>query len=133
MSKARTPEGRTLRELGERAPSLPSPDFDSYVTGTIRRLLDVPIAAFGVEDLRFMIGQDLGVRWLMPEALAIVTKDPPTEGDMGPGDLLIAVLRALHVRPTELARERSELLERLNDFDLPNEVREVLEEVRGVR
>lgn len=41
-----------------------------------------------------MIGQEIGLRWLIPLALAILEADPLAEGDFYPGDLLASVLRA---------------------------------------
>lgn len=52
-----------------------------------------PIAALTTEDLRLLIGQHIGVEVLLPYALALLSDDPLAEGDMYPGDLLVAVVR----------------------------------------
>jgi len=41
-----------------------------------------------------LIGQNIGLRWLIPLALERLIEDPLAEGDFFPGDLLCAVLRA---------------------------------------
>jgi hypothetical protein len=46
-----------------------------------------------VEDLRLLLGQQIGTEWLMPLALAHVTINPLAQGDFYPGDLLTGVLR----------------------------------------
>ncbi|MGW3917080.1 contact-dependent growth inhibition system immunity protein [Streptomyces sp. NPDC005070] len=45
-----------------------------------------------VEDLRLLIGQDLGLAYLLPLALEVLRDDPMAEGDTYEGDLLSAVL-----------------------------------------
>lgn len=49
---------------------------------------------FTVEDLRIMIGQNIGLKHLIPVALGHLERDPLSEGDFYPGDLLKAVLAA---------------------------------------
>ncbi len=41
-----------------------------------------------------MIGQGIGLRWLIPLALDVLDVDPHAGGDFFPGDLLSNVLRA---------------------------------------
>lgn len=52
------------------------------------------IDEFTVENLRLMIGQQLGLRYLIPLALERLKEDPWTAGDMYEGDLLAAVARS---------------------------------------
>lgn len=69
------------------------PTFDSYLVTTIHRLRRKPIGQFTTEDLRIMIGQAVGLSYLIPIALEKLTVDPLAQGDFYPGDLLLAVLR----------------------------------------
>jgi hypothetical protein len=65
-------------------------------TGLVRRchaLRRKPIDGFTVEDLRQMIQQQIGLRYLVPIALQRLREDPLAEGDFYPGDLLEAILR----------------------------------------
>jgi hypothetical protein len=51
------------------------------------------IATLTPDDLRLLIGQQIGVEILLRHALALLASDPLVEGDFYPGDLLVAVLR----------------------------------------
>jgi hypothetical protein len=82
-------EEATLNELEGTAPA---PAFDSYLVSTIHRLRSKPLGQFMVEDLRICIGQGVGLRWLLPRAVAVLQEAPLAEGDFYPGDLLMAVL-----------------------------------------
>jgi CDI immunity proteins len=66
---------------------------DTYVIRTCHNLRNKPIGQFTVEDLRIMIGQKIGLPFLVPLALRRLQDDPLVEGDFYPGDLLMAVLR----------------------------------------
>ncbi|WP_370950289.1 contact-dependent growth inhibition system immunity protein [Amycolatopsis sp. cg5] len=59
----------------------------------VHRLRQVPIAELTVEDLRLLIGQQIGLAVLVPVAIEVLQRDPLAEGDMFEGDLLRAVLR----------------------------------------
>jgi hypothetical protein len=82
---------KTLDELDP--PAWGKPSYDSALVTTCHRLRKKPIGEFSVEDLRIMIGQGIGLRWLIPVALRLLERDPLSEGDFYPGDLLVSVLR----------------------------------------
>jgi len=52
------------------------PEFQSYVVTNAHRLWRVPLRDFTVEDLRIMIGQQLGLRYLIPIALENLRANP---------------------------------------------------------
>ncbi|MEV6978627.1 contact-dependent growth inhibition system immunity protein [Kitasatospora sp. NPDC093806] len=52
-----------------------------------------PVPDLGVEELRLLIGQAVGLPHLLPRAVDLLCRDPLVEGDLHPGDLLSAVLR----------------------------------------
>lgn len=79
----------TLEELENEV--WPDPEFDSYLVTTCHRLRRKPIEDFTTEDLRIMIGQNLGLPFLLPKALIILEDNPFAEGDYYPGDLLVMV------------------------------------------
>jgi hypothetical protein len=84
--------GRTLDELeGVR---WGAPEFDSHLVTTCHRLRTKSVDEFTVEDLRIMIGQNIGLAHLLPRAVDMLEADPLAKGDFYPGDLLCAVLRA---------------------------------------
>ncbi|MBH1936928.1 hypothetical protein I5Q34_22100 [Streptomyces sp. AV19] len=51
-----------------------------------------PVGSLDPEDLRLLIGQDIGLPHLLPVAVGLLRADPLAEGDLYPGDLLSAVL-----------------------------------------
>ena len=69
------------------------PTYPSYLVTTCHRLRRVLLKDFTVEDLRIMIGQKIGLPYLVPLALDILHDDPMAQGDMFPGDLLTNVAR----------------------------------------
>jgi hypothetical protein len=70
------------------------PTYDSYLVTTVNRLRRVPLRQFTVEDLRIMIGQGIGLPFLVPLALEHLRNNPLVEGDYYPGDLLKSMLTA---------------------------------------
>ena len=82
---------RTLDDLD--LPAWGEPDHDSYLVTTCHRLRRKPIGEFSVEDLRIVIGQGIGLPWLVAIALEVLEQEPLAEGDFYPGDLLACVLR----------------------------------------
>ncbi|MEO0343893.1 MAG: contact-dependent growth inhibition system immunity protein [Pseudomonadota bacterium] len=80
------------------------PEFISYLVTTVHRLRKKPLSDFTVEDLRIMLGQDVGTKHILPIALEILEKEPLVEGDFFPGDLLCAVLRLKGLGPAQIAR-----------------------------
>jgi hypothetical protein len=81
---------RTIEDLEGEAWG--EPEFGSHVVTNAYRLRKKPIDQFSVEDLRFMIGQGIGIPFLLPRALGILESNPLVEGDFYPGDLLENVL-----------------------------------------
>ncbi|MGV9313610.1 contact-dependent growth inhibition system immunity protein [Streptomyces sp. NPDC003691] len=78
---------------------------ETRLMATVRELRRKPLAALTVEDLRLLIGQDLGLAHLLPMAVDVLRTDPLAEGDLYEGDLLAAVL----TRSAEVWREFPEL------------------------
>jgi contact-dependent growth inhibition (CDI) system CdiI-like immunity protein len=73
----------TLDEL-EGVVSRPHP-YESYLNGQIYRLRRTPIGEFTTEDLRLMIGQGIGLFFLVPIALEVLRADPvPPENPVRP-------------------------------------------------
>ena len=82
---------KTLDELDP--PAWREPEYDSHLVLTCHRLRRKPLKEFSSEDLRIMIGQGIGLPWLVPIALETLERNPLAEGDLYPGDLLASVLR----------------------------------------
>ncbi len=68
------------------------PDEGSYLIKTCNHLRKKQLQNFSTEDLRIMIGQDIGLKFLIPVAIKTLTENILAEGDLYPGDLLKCVL-----------------------------------------
>jgi hypothetical protein len=69
-----------------------APRDATFLIRRCHELRTKPLRDFTVEDLRIMIGQQIGLRHLVPLALDRLRADPLVEGDHHPGDLLASVL-----------------------------------------
>ena len=81
---------KTLENLEKR--NIDKPTFDSYLVRRCFELYKVPLEEFTTEDLRIMIGQQIGLDYLIPLAIETLKKDLFAEGDYYEGDLLKNVL-----------------------------------------
>jgi hypothetical protein len=59
----------------------------------VHNLRRKPVNQLTAEEIRLLIGQEVGVATLLPHAIKQLKIDPLIEGDYYPGDLLSAVLR----------------------------------------
>lgn len=88
------------------------PDPRPGVSLLVRRCTELrrkPLAEFTVEDLRIMLGQEIGVPALLPRAIRVLLRDPLAEGGYYPGDLLSNVLRLPDSAWSSLRAERKRL------------------------
>ena len=70
----------------------PYDDFSSHVVQESQRLRKVPVGQLTVEDLRLLIGQKIGLPFLVPVALERLAINPFAEGAYYRGDLLVSLL-----------------------------------------
>jgi len=73
-------------------PTKETTDSSALVT-TCLALYEKPLKDFTVENLRVMIGQSIGLEFLIPLAIELLQENPFVEGDYYPGDLLSAVVK----------------------------------------
>ena len=88
------------------------PEYDSHLVTTCHRLRHKPVQNFSVEDLRIMIGQNIGLKYLLPMAVDILQTSPVIAGDFYPGDLLQNVVRcdsALNLNDKQLQAKICEI------------------------
>src|SRR3712207_5967774 len=52
----------------------------------------IPISELSVEQLRLLIGQQIGLTYIVPKAITVLQADILAEGDYYPGDLLNSLL-----------------------------------------
>ncbi|MFD2918933.1 contact-dependent growth inhibition system immunity protein [Terrimonas rubra] len=70
----------------------PDPVDTTMLIKRCHALRKLPLDQFSTEDIRMMIGQQIGLTYLIPLALDILTKDLFAAGDFFEGDLLKNVL-----------------------------------------
>jgi hypothetical protein len=68
------------------------PNFESHLVKKCHELRKKPIRDFSIENLRLMIGQKIGLNYLMPLALKELEENILAEGDLYEGDLLSNVV-----------------------------------------
>jgi hypothetical protein len=103
------------------------PTYDSHLVIECHRLRRIPLCEFNAENLRIMIGQQVGLPYLIPLALELLNDDPFIAGNYYEGDLLAAVLRAdspfwiaspaLRAKAARIAQQAFHLLPSLDETD----------------
>lgn len=91
------------------------PNGDSYLIKTCHQLRKKPLQDFKTEDLRIMISQEIGLKYLIPLAFETLKEDIFAEGDYYEGDLLKSVLtsdREFWRKETDLFNELEELIQK---------------------
>ena len=71
---------------------LGEPKFKSYVVITSTKAVKKPIKDLTTEEIRLLIGQRLGVKYLLHRAVLIVEKDPLICASLYEGDLMHVLL-----------------------------------------
>ncbi|KQX65520.1 contact-dependent growth inhibition system immunity protein [Streptomyces sp. Root1310] len=108
---------RSLEELERDRWPAPPADATRLVAAA-HALRRRPIGELAVEDMRLLIGQDIGLPYLLPLALKVLRDNPMAGGDMYEGDLLSAVLTrnpAVWIESPELDRELRAIVSALSD------------------
>ena len=80
----------TIKELT--GISLGEPRLNSYVARTASRASKKPIGELTAEEIRLLIGQRIGVKFLLHRAVLILEKDPLIETAHFEGDLMKTLL-----------------------------------------
>lgn len=101
----------------------PAPADATTLVAKVHELRRKPVGELTPEDLRLLLGQQVGVDVLLPRALELLKRDPLIEGDFYPGDLLASVLRlpqSYWQHHPDLAEEAKVLLDSIEE--LPQEL-----------
>lgn len=77
---------KSLQELEQQDWGVPTQE--TYLVKRCHALRHLPLKELTTEDLRILIGQEIGLLFLVPLALEVLERDPLIEGDFYPGDLL---------------------------------------------
>lgn len=70
----------TLDELDP--PAWGEPEYDSHLAAACSRLRRKRLRDYCIEDLRIMIGQEIGLEWPVPTALKCLDREPLVDGDL---------------------------------------------------
>lgn len=70
----------------------PAPSFHSGLVTRCHELRKKPLSDFTIADLQKMIGQNIGISFLLSIAIDKLRKNPLVEGDFYAGDLLVSIL-----------------------------------------
>ena len=107
--RSKGPLDYTLEELdGER---WGEPTFNSYVVTTCHAVRRKPLRTLTPEELRLVIGQAIGLPWLVPLALALLREDPLRCASLYHGDLLSSVVRIPAAHWAEHPYEKAQLVD----------------------
>ncbi len=87
-------------------------DFESNLILKCQELMKKKLKDYSVEDLRVMIGQEIGLKYLVPLALDTLMENPFVSGDFYNGDLLTNVLRV----DKQFWKQNEDLLFELNEI-----------------
>jgi hypothetical protein len=68
-------------------------DFPTPLVEKCYKYRKIPISDLSVEQVRLLLGQKIGVKFLLDRAVKFLQEDILSEGDFFPGDLLVSVLR----------------------------------------
>ena len=71
----------------------PEPDYQTPLIKKCHLFRKMPVDDLSVDQVRLLLGQKIGLKFLLPKAIAILQNDILAEGDYYPGDLLANVLR----------------------------------------
>ncbi|WP_239132156.1 contact-dependent growth inhibition system immunity protein [Paractinoplanes durhamensis] len=82
------------------------------LVATVHELRRRPVGQLAVEDLRTLVGQQVGLDVVVPMVLDLLAAEPLAEGDFYPGDLLAATMRV----PVEYWRAYPSWAARLRDI-----------------
>lgn len=70
---------------------------ETRLMATMRELQRKPVDGLTVDDMRLLLGQDVGLAHLLPLAVEVLRINPLAEGDMYEGDLLALLTRRAEV------------------------------------
>jgi len=102
----------TDKSLEDHLGPLPRAEDESRLSETARSIYQKPLKEFSIEDLRFLISQELGLEVLVPIAADLLQENLLLEGDYYPGDLLSVVMQV----PSSFWKEHQELYWRVSEI-----------------
>jgi hypothetical protein len=114
----------------------PDSDINEYSTGLekeIHALRKIPLNQLTPENLRLLMGQNIGNEYTVPLALAILEKYPLFECEMYPGDLLvftITVESSYWIRHKDLYDRLNRVMSNFGaNFDIINSTKDLYDKI----
>lgn len=101
------------------------PGLSSSLVVECHRLRKVPIKDFSPADLRVMIGQNIGLNFLVPLAIEILKQNPLVEAYYYEGDLLTTVLESdadFWKRNKEMYLQIVDIVNRIDRFEFADKL-----------
>lgn len=82
---------------------LGEPAFGSYTVTACHRARQKPLSELSAEDIRLLLGQKIGLKYILPLAMELIEKEPLREVTFFEGDMLCQLLRLdeVHWRDNE--------------------------------
>lgn len=92
------------------------PEFGSYVVTACHRARKKPLSELSAEEIRLLVGQRIGLKYILPLAVELIQSEPLLEVTFFEGDLLCQLLRLeeVHWRDNEAEFERFKRIVRDN-------------------
>ena len=110
---------KTINQLHDKPIPRP-PEYESHLVKRCFDLANKKLKYFSPEDLRIMIGQNIGLEYLVPMAIEVLKKEPFIEADFYEGDLFLNVLKVDEVFWKEAPELKESILkifkDNLDDF-----------------
>jgi len=69
------------------------PEHHTSVVKCAHRLRNIPLGKLSAGDIRFLLGQEIGMNYVLPLAITLLEDNPILETDYYEGDLLCSTLR----------------------------------------
>ena len=100
---------KTIEQLEKRY--IKTQNSESFLISECYKLVKKPLKDFEIEDLRIMIGQSIGLKYLIPIAIKVLDHNILAEGDFYEGDLLKSVLTSENTFWKNNKKDWKEILE----------------------
>jgi CDI immunity proteins len=89
-------------------------DFPSTLVERCFTYRKIPVSELSVEQLRLLIGQQIGLPYTIPKAITVLKTDILAEGDYYRGDLLNSLLSLSEDEWNEFQADKTKLIELLH-------------------
>ena len=86
-------------------------DFPSSLVEKCFAYRKIPVSELSMEQLRLLVGQQIGLPYTIPKAMTVLQADILAEGDYYPGDLLNSLLDLSQADWNHSPNEKTKLIE----------------------